>query len=42
MDKIKCYKCGNDISIDISKALDDEGETFRCPSCGSIFRYASK
>ena len=23
MDKIKCYKCGKDVSIDISKALDD-------------------
>lgn len=42
MTKIKCYNCGTDVIIDVSKAVDEDGETFRCPHCGSTFRYAEK
>jgi len=42
MKKIKCVKCGNEVEIDISKALDEEGEVFRCPNCKQKFRYTDK
>lgn len=42
MKKVKCFGCGNDVEIDIAKAIDEEGETFRCPSCGQIFRFVDK
>ena len=39
---IKCIKCKEDVTIDIAKALDEEGEVFRCQNCGQIFRYTDK
>lgn len=42
MKKIKCVKCGNEVEIDISKALDEEGEVFLCPHCKQKFRYTDK
>ena len=42
MKKIKCAKCGNEVEIDISKALDEEGEVFSCPHCKQKFRYTDK
>jgi predicted RNA-binding Zn-ribbon protein involved in translation (DUF1610 family) len=38
--KVKCPKCGGDVIIDISKAVDSEGEVFKCPNCGWDLRYA--
>ena len=40
MEKVKCVNCGKDAEINIAKALDSEGEVFRCEHCGFIFRYA--
>ena len=40
MEKVKCVKCGSEVTIDISKAKDSEGEVFECPNCGLRFRYA--
>lgn len=37
---IKCPKCGKDLEIDISKAVDEFGEEFKCFHCNYIFRYA--
>lgn len=31
--KVKCPKCGEEFIIDISKAVDENGETFQCPTC---------
>jgi predicted RNA-binding Zn-ribbon protein involved in translation (DUF1610 family) len=42
MEKIKCIKCNNEVKIDISKAIDEDGETFVCPNCGQKFRYTNK
>ena len=39
---MKCIKCQRDINIDISNALDEDAEVFKCPHCGFIFRYADK
>ena len=39
MEHVKCVKCGNNVEIDIAKAVDEDGEEFRCPNCGFIFRY---
>ena len=33
MEKIICPKCGNEITIDISKAIDENGEIFLCKEC---------
>jgi DNA-directed RNA polymerase subunit RPC12/RpoP len=40
MDKIKCAKCGKETEIDISKAIDADGEVLKCNHCGYPFRYA--
>ena len=40
MNKVKCPKCQNETIIDIAKAVDENGEEFRCTNCGFIFRYA--
>lgn len=37
---IKCPTCKQDVTIDISKAVDEEGEVFKCSHCNSKFRYA--
>lgn len=38
---IPCPKCFQPVTIDISKAIDEEGETFKCPHCKKYFRYAT-
>ena len=42
MEKVKCINCGNDVEINIAKALDEDGEVFSCPVCGQKFRYTNK
>ena len=42
MKTVKCVKCGAENEMDISKALDEDGEVFRCEHCGYPFRYADK
>lgn len=42
MEKVKCVKCGSEVTIDLSKAEDSEGEVFKCPNCGQKFRYCHK
>ena len=37
MEKIECVKCGKDIELDVSKALDESGEIYVCPHCGQKF-----
>lgn len=39
--KIVCPKCGEPQWIDISNAIDEDGETFLCPHCKWKFRYVS-
>ena len=39
---MKCVKCNKEFELDIAQALDEEGEVFRCPHCGFLFRYAEK
>lgn len=39
---IKCVHCGSDVEINIAKAIDEDGEVFKCPHCGRKFRYAEK
>lgn len=39
MIKIKCPKCKQEININISNAVDENGEIFMC-NCGYKFRYA--
>lgn len=41
MTKITCPVCNKTVSINISKAIDEEGETFKCPHCKKYFRYAT-
>ena len=33
MEKIICPKCGSEITIDVSKAVDKNGEIFLCKNC---------
>jgi predicted RNA-binding Zn-ribbon protein involved in translation (DUF1610 family) len=42
MIKIKCPKCEAEVEINISKAIDEHGEVFKCPKCKYEFRYATK
>ena len=42
MEKIKCFNCGNDITVNIANAIDEEGEEFICPHCKQTFRYTHK
>ena len=37
---IKCPKCGLEIQINISNAVDEYGEEFKCYHCKYQFRYA--
>ena len=39
MEKIKCPKCKKETTINIAKAIDENGEEFICENCGYIFRY---
>lgn len=41
MTTIKCPNCGKSVNIDISKAIDEEGEVFMCSDCKKSFRYAT-
>lgn len=40
MRKINCPICGEPTDIDITKAIDSEGEIFMCKKCKKPFRYA--
>ena len=40
MKYVKCVKCGQDNEIDITKAIDEEGEVFACEHCNYPVRYA--
>ena len=40
MTRIKCPKCQQEVEINISKAVDEEGEVFHCNNCNMDFRYA--
>lgn len=40
MSNIICPKCGKEVYIDISKAVDEFGEEFCCSHCNYQFRYA--
>ena len=42
MKKITCPKCGKEISISLTNALDENGEVFRCPHCKWPVRYTLK
>ncbi len=42
MEYVKCLKCGQNVEINIANAIDENGEEFRCPVCGFLFRYAKK
>ena len=42
MKKVNCPNCGYPVEIDIAKAVDENGEEFRCQNCGFIFRYADR
>ncbi len=42
MEYVKCLKCGNDVEINIARAIDENGEVFHCPVCGFNFRYTKK
>ena len=42
MKVIKCPKCQTDVTIDIAKCVDEEGEVHRCPKCGMLFRFVEK
>ena len=40
MQIIKCPNCGKDFEINISQAIDELGEVFKCTNCNYTFRYA--
>lgn len=42
MEHVKCVRCGHENEINIAKAVDTQGEEFRCENCGLIFRYTNK
>lgn len=37
---VKCPKCKADVEINISKAVDEHAEVFKCPNCNYHFRFA--
>jgi predicted RNA-binding Zn-ribbon protein involved in translation (DUF1610 family) len=39
---VNCPKCGEQVNIDISKAVDEDGEAYICPKCKYIFRFTEK
>lgn len=39
---MKCVRCDNDVTLNIAMAVDEEGEVFRCPCCGFVFRFTEK
>ena len=40
--EVKCIRCGNNVKIDISKAIYKNGDVLLCPNCGFHFRYTEK
>ena len=40
MNVIICPHCRKNVTIDISKAIDEFGEEFICSHCHNKFRYA--
>lgn len=42
MEYVKCINCGHNVEINIAKAIDENGEEYKCPHCGFIFRYTKK
>ena len=42
MEMVKCPKCQKEVKIDLTNAVDEEGEVFKCPYCNYEFRYALK
>lgn len=36
---VRCPKCGKDVTIDVSKSVDENGEIYRCDACGMKFEY---
>ena len=42
MIKINCPKCKKETDINISDAVDEEGEVFICKHCGYHFRFATR
>ena len=42
MKTIECPKCGANVIIDLKLAVTEDGEVFRCPSCGWLFRYVEE
>lgn len=41
-DIVHCPKCGGEVKIDISRAVDTEAEVFMCPECKYRFRFTEK
>lgn len=39
---VRCPKCGREVKIDISHAVDTEAEVFMCPECKYRFRFTEK
>lgn len=39
MNIVKCPFCKNDVTIDISKCTDEDGEVHICPTCHKEFRW---
>ncbi len=37
---VKCPKCRTDVEINISEAVDEYAEVFKCPNCDYHFRFA--
>ena len=42
MTKIECPFCKNEVVIDISKCIDEEGEVHVCPHCHEYFRWVER
>lgn len=40
MTLVTCPKCKNLIEVDISKAVDENGEEYMCSNCNYVIRYA--
>lgn len=38
----KCPKCQKEITLDITKSITEDGEVYRCPHCGYVFRYTER
>lgn len=40
--EIQCPKCKHPVTIDVSKAIDELGEVYKCPNCGWKIRFVEK